>query len=209
MFAAVEAAEVEAKLAATPRCLFDSPACGLAWRAAEYAAWVEEYGNFGSGIRSHAWTVQITCPDEPTSRCQATVLSCSVRSDRYSDGEECRAATASPRDELLYRARASASAVTGKANPTAARTLPSRTRWITPGPAGATCRSSTRWPDDAKSNDRWWDATSSRCYPEGWLENGGPVRTHREKLRTRHHAGPATPYRGYDMGVPKPEPEDK
>jgi hypothetical protein len=40
-------------------------------------------------------------------------------------------------------------------------------------------------------------------FPAGWLEAGGPIRTEREPMGTRHVPG-RTPWGGYDMAVMKP-----
>jgi uncharacterized protein DUF6349 len=46
-----------------------------------------------------------------------------------------------------------------------------------------------------------WVAKINAVYPAGWLEGGGPIRTLRRPLETRHVEN-ATPYGGYDLGVP-------
>lgn len=43
-----------------------------------------------------------------------------------------------------------------------------------------------------------WIKRVGIAYPEGWLESGGPIRTARESMGTRHVPG-RTPFGGYDL----------
>lgn len=54
-------------------------------------------------------------------------------------------------------------------------------------------------PQERKQQTRWVEDVTS-AYPDGWLQAGGPVRTARGRMGTRHVPG-RTPFNGYDMGV--------
>jgi hypothetical protein len=71
--------------------------------------------------------------------------------------------------------------------------------------ARAMAQAVTRSPRDRKAHAQWLEATTA-VYPPGWLENGGPIRTWRKPMGTRHTTVAGTPF-GYDLGVLK-EPSD-
>jgi hypothetical protein len=55
------------------------------------------------------------------------------------------------------------------------------------------------------ATDRWIEAVND-CYPDGWLEAGGPIRTARGYYGTRHVPN-YTGFGGYDLcGEIEPEP---
>lgn len=188
-------------------CLFNSAIRGIAAREAEFEAWTAEHGNFGSMMRSHAWTMWITCPYEPTGRCQPTVLSADTRRwDSRDDMPAPECDCARIYDDLLYRGACTGctweGAPRGGENPAAEdacdhahpgwRELPAVPRvpenWSGYGKKAAQTR------------DRWL-ARVNEVYPAGWLEAGGPIRTARRSMEGRHV--PAhTPFGGYDMAIP-------
>ncbi len=63
---------------AVPR-LYASTTRGLQARLDEYTAWIDRHGRFGCVYRARAWHVDYTDPDQPTTHCQATVLTADLR----------------------------------------------------------------------------------------------------------------------------------
>lgn len=57
----------------------------------------------------------------------------------------------------------------------------------------------TSMPDERKKCSAWVEVVLQH-YPAGWLERGGPVRTARSRVGSRH-VSERTPHSGYDMGV--------
>lgn len=189
-------------------CLYDSPARGIAAREAEFAAWKEEHGRFGSAARSHAWHVSITHRESPTSRCQPTALSADTRAPdaryggaRYPVPCECQQVI----DSLMYRGACTGCDWEGESrtgeNPAAEdahdhawpgwRDLPT----VPKVPEWTTLQSKK----ERQARDRWL-AIVIPVHPPGWLEAGGPIRTLRQPMGTRHVPF-ATPWGGYDMAV--------
>jgi Family of unknown function (DUF6349) len=183
---------------ATPRCLYHSPARGPDARAEEFQAWQAEFGRAGSAFRAHAWTVNITCPDSPTDRCQPTVLSVDLRVPWDSFTGTMPACDCTRQDALAYRG--------------ACRKCP----WEGPQVASenlavedACGHAHPGWwdlptvparPDDTRDKLARWRAAVDAAYPAGWIANGGPFRTLRAANATRHcylaNLG------CYDLGVP-------
>jgi Family of unknown function (DUF6349) len=179
-----------------PLCLYDSPARGLRARGAEFAAWQEEHGRFGSALRAHAWRpVSFGDADAPTARCQASVLSADLRPDAsYPMACACTRA-----DALLYRGACRGCDYEGPPrdgeNPAAEDALDHAWPGWRDLPVVAPV------PGDPKVKARWTEDLR-QAYPVEWLEAAGPIRTWRTGLGTRHVPG-RTPWGGYDAGVPE------
>jgi hypothetical protein len=199
MFAEAEAAERQARLNRPARCLYGSPARGLAARAADLQAWCAEFGGDLVLVRSHAWAVHITCPPGPTPYCQATVLSAEAWPVRFAASPDC----GSQHDRLTYRGacRNPACCWEGPArdgeNPAAedacTHTFPG---WEDlPVVDGPPCE-----PDGNAATNRWLARVTAAC-PEGWIERGGPFRSWRGEHGHRHVPA-RTPWGGYDLAVP-------
>ena len=93
----------------------------------------------------------------------------------------------------------------------AVRTPPSRTPTTTPTPAGGTLPVVAALPsiDSPTGHERMigrWRATWEPLLPAGWLDRGGPIRTKRSPLGTRHVPGRA-PGGGYDLAADADERE--
>jgi hypothetical protein len=191
LFAAIE----DAKLEAPTLSIYGSPARGLVARAAEAAAWREEYGRFGYLARSHAWTVHITRPESPTERCQPTVLSADLRChcDRFDhDREPCCCV-----GELMYRGACRGCGWEGQPHDEENAAAEDACDHAWPGWAELPVVAGV--PEERKKRARWVE-TVTALYPVGWLEDGGPIRTSRSKSASRHVPG-RTPFGGYDLAV--------
>jgi hypothetical protein len=186
LFAVIEAA----KLDAPTMSIYGSPARGLAARAAEAAAWREQHGRFGYLGRSHAWTVQIMCPESPTERCQPTVLSADLRCDcdRFDrDREPCSCV-----GELMYRGACRGCDWEGQ--PHEAENAAAEDACDHAWPGWTDLPVVADVPEERKKRARWVESVTA-LYPPGWLEAGGPIRT---QYGTRHVPN-RTPFGGYDM----------
>jgi Family of unknown function (DUF6349) len=179
-----------------PLCLYRSQTRGLHARGAEFAAWQEEHGRFASVLRAHAWHPgAFGDADSPTSRCQASVLSVDLRPDAsYPMACDCTRANA-----LLYRGACRHCDFEGTPrdgeNPAAEDALDHAWPGWRDFPVVAPV------PGDPKAKPRW-TGELAQAYPPEWLEAGGPIRTWRQGLGTRHVPG-RTPWGGYDAGVPE------
>ena len=199
-------AEAARKAAAgRPRCLYHSAARGLAARTAEYETWVATYGNFGSLIRSHAWIVAITAPANPTELCRPTLLHAGLEGPHRwadpADWPECDCAAAIGGG--LYRGACTGCDWEGpeRRDQNAGVEDAHDHAW----PAWRDLPIVTRWPRERKAQARWLENVTD-AYPAGWLAAGGPVRTWREPMGTRHTTVAGAPF-GYDLGVLR-GPED-
>jgi hypothetical protein len=200
----------------TGPCLYSSPARGLAARLGEWELWVELYGHFGCGVDSHAWqpTMNVRDSDDPyLDRHDVFLLDCDLRRfglDQslplppcgHGGPEDCGVLGA-----LLYRSVCRKKGCDwegsehGRQNPAVEdgmdhawpgwRHLPPVPRlpdnWFGPSKAAAKSRAG-------------WEAKVNEVYPDGWLESGGPIRTVRRSMETRH-AEHTTPYGGYDLAL--------
>jgi hypothetical protein len=183
-----------------PLCLHYSAARGLPARIAEFAAWQAEHGSFGSMLRAHAWTPSMGgAPDSPADRCQAAVMSVDLRRHpRDGDrGLKCRCTAA---DAYLYRGACRCCDWEGVPRPgLEAENLAAEDALDHAWPGWRDLPAVVQKPDNPKSAPRWLERVTA-AYPAGWLEAGGPIRTWRQPLGTRHVPGYG-PFGGYDAGV--------
>lgn len=171
--------------------LYGSPTRGMSARAAEYQTWLAEHGSFGASGRSHAWTVQISCPDTATDRCQPSVLSADLRCN-CDRSEECCCVGA-----LLYRGACRGCEWEGEPRDRENAAAEDACDHAWPGWGAVPLVS----PVPEQRNKRAaWIARVTGLYPASWLEDGGPIRTQRAGAGTRHVPG-RTPFGGYDMAV--------
>ncbi|HKT03735.1 MAG TPA: DUF6349 family protein [Rugosimonospora sp.] len=173
----------------TAPSLYGSPARGLAARTAEMRAWRARHGNPNSIRRSHAWEVHITCPDTPTERCQPTVLSADLRCDCF---DECYCV-----GDLLYRGACRGCGWEGEPRDGENAAVEDACDHAWPGWRDLPVV--PRVPEDAKRHAAWAQRVAAR-YPANWLVDGGPIRTRRSGLGTRHVPG-RTPFGGYDLAA--------
>lgn len=194
MFAESEAAEREAIENSGP-CLFASPTRGFFNRANEFREWVATYGGFASLVgMPHAWVPGLTAPNWRTEVCRPTVLGvslgcrCFVRDCLCVGGLIHRGACLHCDWEGEVRTHCNAAVEDAHDHAWPGwRDLPVVTR--SPG------RSSS---EKGKAELRKWADGVNAVYPEGWLESGGPIRTHREPPGHRHVPN-ATGFGGYDL----------
>jgi len=203
----------ESKLAAPTPCLYRTgKARGLAARLAEFDAWKDEYGNWGSLRRSHAWTghslppgvvLHRTYEDMLLDRCEPAILAADL-SRRDSDPVPPCGCDG----PMLYRAACRGRGCTWEGperereNPAAEdgldhawpgwRDLPA-----VPGIPDVSSGTSAR---DRKTLAAWAEKVNA-VYPDGWLGAGGPIRTVRDSPRGGRHVPARTPYGGYDLAI--------
>lgn len=189
---AARAAERERKAANAPS-LFNSPARGMAARAAEFQAWRDEYGNFGSYIRSHAFEPVIPAPLERPGRCQPWVLSAHAPDDWTGGPGLAYIAVCRVCDEWEGPVR-------GDENTAVEDGLDHS--W----PGWRDLPVVEHKPFGDKQVAMWLKAVK-QVYPPGWIEACGPIRTWRTGLGTRSHH--AYEWGGYDVGVLAPEAGDE
>jgi Family of unknown function (DUF6349) len=191
----------ETQLVTVPACLYQSAARGLAARAADYADWQAKYGGFGSLVRSHAWTVPWCSPDEPTPRCQPTILDVNLRAPDWPlsapmPGCDCTTTV----DELLYRGACRNPDCNWEGDPVGEENRAVEDAADHAWPGWRDMPIIGQRPHDKKLEPRW-AAKAILLYPAGWLEAGGPIRTARTPGGIRHNWQYATPWGGYDIGV--------
>jgi hypothetical protein len=195
----------EEKLEAPALCLFGSPARGLAARVAEFDQWVAEHGNFGSVPRSHGWHAHsYDGTGDPSGRCQPAVMSADLRCDHmgFRDGPCCCVGN------LLERGACRGCDWEGEPRLTENAAAEDACDHAWPGWRDLpTVPKPPAWNGGTTQKERGvmdrWVARVNSVYPPGWLEAGGPVRTLREPVGTRHVPG-GTMFGGYDMAVPAP-----
>jgi hypothetical protein len=203
--AALAEAEPRTRAEAPVPSLYDSPTRGLAARIAEFEAWQDEHGTFASLADSHAWHAGLSHPTAPTDRCMPSVLLAEFRCLCVARaGRECMCV-----GDLMYRGACRhcewegtptdhESTASEDANDHAFpgwRDLPVVPRYPVGsfGPAQRE-RVAAKWLDTVRP-----------MLPAGWLEAGGPVRTKRCGVGTRHVPG-GTPCGGYDMAAGEDTP---
>jgi hypothetical protein len=185
----------EVTRASLPLCLYRSPARGPAARAAEFGAWKQEHGSFGSRLRAHAWVPDGFGDDvTPSPRCQATTLSVNLRpDDAYPLACRCTEAGA-----LLYRGACRHCDWEGpeqrRESPAAEDALDHA--W----PGWRVLPVLPPFPGTDKARPAWLEKATA-AYPAGWLEAGGPVRTQRTGQYDTRHVPCRGPFGGYDAGV--------
>jgi hypothetical protein len=188
-------AEASAEPEGGATCLYGSTARGLPARTAEVEAWRARYGNLNPNRRSHAWRVHITCPDQPTGRCQPTVLTADLRCDCL---DQCSCV-----GDLLYRGACRGCDWEGEPRDAENPAAEDACDHAWPGWRDLPVVSPV--PQDHKRHAAWAERVAPR-YPAHWLADGGPIRTKRSGFGTRHVPN-RTPFGGYDLAVVAPAAE--
>jgi hypothetical protein len=211
----------------TGKCLYDSPARGFASRVAEFALWRDAYGSFGCYGRSHAWrpgsvgfsVYRENLAEYLMDRCEPTVLDCDLRRDRHQDGTWDPVPPCGHDDQAETETRM----LRGLWYRGACRKI--ECDWEGPERSGENTAVEDgmdhawpgwrdlplvpRTPDLGGNPNPYgkprktldaWIATVNAAYPDGWLESGGPIRTLRRPMETRHVEA-ATPFGGYDLAA--------
>jgi hypothetical protein len=198
----------------TGPCLYASPVRGLAARLAEYDLWGQVFGRFASGCDSHAWRPTagagwaLSPADYQMDRHEPFLLDCDLRRDHWKDTPVPPCGHHGD-DWLIYRCVCRLPGCDWE-GPERARENPAVEDGMDHAwPGWRALPAVPRVPDyggnpntgTAKKQLAAWAAKVNAVYPEFWLENGGPIRTLRKPLETRH-VDRRTPYGGYDLGVP-------
>ena len=194
----VEAADAQRRFDEAP-AIFDTGTAGLRVRLEVFEAWVAKHGHFNCFLRSHGWHHATTCegPTEATARCMPAVLSADLRCGHHQQKCCCVGS-------LVYRAACTACDWEGDVRDNSAaagedahdhawpgwRALPLVPR---PPERGSHPRLQARLAD--------WLENVTSFYPAGWVEAGGPIRTDRARMGTRHVPN-ATGFGGWDMAAP-------
>jgi hypothetical protein len=184
-------------------CIYDSPVRGLAARIAEFEAWKAVHGTETARRRSHAWQVAICSSSATTEHCQPTILNCDLWL-----AEDRPAPPCGHRGDDLYRACCRRPDCLWEGRDFYSENLAAEDgmnhAW--PGWRDLPIVPDMPYMDGSpgtKANTRKmqrWAEQVNAVYPAGWLEAGGPIRTARTGLGTRH-VNDRTPYGGYDMAV--------
>lgn len=218
---------------ATGRCLYDSPAQGFAVRVAEFALWCDAYGSFGSYRRSHAWRTRSVHfhgrPDDVAryqlDRHEPVPLGCDLRRDRHRDGTwepvpSCGHDADAEVHPDLFRGLKYRGACRKTGCDWEGPVRDSENTAVEDGldhawPVWRDLPTVPRAPDlggnpnpygKARQTLDAWIAKVNAVYPAEWLESGGPIRTLRRPMETRH-VECHTPFGGYDAAAPM-EPEE-
>lgn len=197
LFAEIEAAEAELRLAQAPT-LFDTAERGVFARLEMFEQWVAEYGNFGCKRLSHGWRPTYTSfrgdRPEPTDRCRPILLDAELRCDHYGDSCLCVG-------DLLYRAACLHCTFEGTIRDCENAASEDAQDHCFPGwrdlPIVAQVPEYGSGASGKKAMTNWI-AKVETLYPTGWLQEGGPIRTRRTAPGTRH-VPLRTPFGGYDM----------
>lgn len=216
----------------TGKCLYDSPARGFAGRVLEFALWCEAYGSFASYYRSHAWRAEsVHFPaHDPGSlagyqldRHEPVPLACDLRRNRRRDGtwEPVPPCGHDPEAEttvrllhgLLYRGACRKTGCDWEGPVRDDENTAVEDGMDHAWPSWRDRPAVPRMPDlggnpnpygKARKTLDAWIAEVNAVYPDGWLESGGPIRTLRRPMETRH-VEHRTPYGGYDLAIPAGE----
>ncbi len=195
LFGDAEAARREQRAAQAP-CLFDLDQVGYFARLGMAEDWNRTYGDARSIGDAHAWTPCVTQTfnrAEPTPTCRPTILLADLRCEHYR--------TCSCVGDLLYRGACFACTWEGPAGDSENAAAEDAHDHAWPGwrdlplvPRRPEAGTSTK---QKTSMARWIDSVDD-LYPPGWLAAGGPIRTARAGVGTRHvpnHTG----FGGYDL----------
>ncbi len=184
--------------------LYDSPARGVHARETALAEWTALYGLFGSrSSRSHAWHTATTSPvtDVPTARCLPTLLTADLRCEHH--GEPCCCLGG-----LYYRGACLGCPWEGPVRDDENPAVEDAHDHTWPGwrdlPTVARRPDTGSGTSSARQRLTGWAKQVHAAYPAGWLASGGPIRTLRQAMGTRHvpaHTG----FGGYDLAVLRPE----
>ena len=212
----------------TGPCLYASGARGLAARFTEAELWGQAYGRHGLYGRAHLWhghsvyfhaygrDIAAAIAGFQLGRHEATVLICDLRrADRWDRQSQQRVPLPPPPcghdGDLLYRAVCRMPGCDWEGPEHPARVRPGENLAVEDGmdhawpgwrdlPVVARVPEHGGNPDTKKARQTLgaWAAKVNAVYPENWLEDGGPIRTQRSGLGTRH-VECSTPYGGWDL----------
>ena len=171
--------------------IYSTTARGYFQRLDAANAWTARYGNFDGHLRSHAWRPACGSPEGRyggEDQHRPGVLTADLLCHHYDT--ECACV-----GDIVFRGACLHCAWEGEVRDdenTAAEDAHDHA-W----PGWRDLPIVARRPENQKARPRWIDSVND-AYPAGWLESGGPIRTARGQLGTRHvpnHTGLG----GYDL----------
>lgn len=171
---------------------------GVFARLSAFIDWSHRFGRFNSLRRSHAWLPETNTIGydrlRPTDQCRPAVMHADLRCDHeYRDRCSCVG-------DLVYRAACLHCDWEGEvhAHENAAVEEAHDHSW--PGwrdlPVVATRPPAGNGAKEREAMAKWL-ATVTAAYPAGWLESGGPIRTHHDG----RHISNRTGFGGYDLAA--------
>ena len=186
----------QAQVELAPRIYAPPGVRGYWARVVAFDAWVEGHGHFDCFALSHGWHKAIPNhdPDAPTADCRPTTLAADLRCKHYR--QECFCVS-----DLLHRGACLSCDWEGPARDRESRAVEDAHDHAWPGWRHLPCVSSP--PERGTSAQQKkrtvsWEADVNDVYPAGWLHAGGPIRTMRNGMGTRHVPG-RTGHGGYDL----------
>lgn len=191
-------AQAAAERAAQP--IFASPAHSYASRVAAFAGWADQHGHFDCIRRSHGWHEEPAAADSPTDLCRPTTLVANLCCDH--DGLNCSCV-----GDLIWRGACRRGdwegPVRGDHNPAVEDAHDHAWPGLRTLPVVADRRPESGTAKPAVARMARWVDTVDELYPAGWLEAGGPIRTARGPLGTRH-VPDGTGFGGYELSANDP-----
>ena len=181
----------------TPTLFHDRDGTGYAYRCWAMDLWTEHYGHFDSIRASHGWRPPFSTTGYVRDQeyCQAEVLNASLDCDHYDDPCFCVGGR-------VHRGACSWCDWEGPTRTNETQAIEDAHDHAWPGWRDLPVL--PRWPDEGtgkkKGVDRahWW-ATARELYPEGWIEQGGPILTRRGVMGTHPIRGHFHPAGGWDI----------
>ena len=193
--AAAVAAEAQRRFDEAPS-MFGSSVRGFFARIVAAEAWSDEHGHFDCLRRSHAWRAEIGGgrSEQRTGVCRPITLTADLRCEHYRDDCSCIGG-------LVYRGACLHCDWEGPVRDDHNGAVEDAHDHAWPGWRALPCV--PRRPESGTSVERKtvmtrWAETINDAYPNGWLEDGGPIRTVRGEYGTRHVPG-HTGFGGYDL----------
>jgi hypothetical protein len=204
LFAEIETAARRERAASAPG-LFDLDQIGYFQRVARAEQWRAKFGDVRSIREAHAWVPcisQIFNDYKPTDRCLPTLLTADLRCDHYRLDCACLG-------DLLYRGACFGCRWEGPPRDRENRAVEDAHDHAWPGWRDLPIVPSPPEPGTSakqRATTASWAAHVDDVYPADWLKTGGPIRTRRAPLGTRH-VPHRTGFGGYDLcGAIEPEP---
>ena len=178
--------------AGTAPTLFADLSRGTFARRAAFHAWVKQYGTFGCIHRSHGWHPEEYgyTSVEPSGGCRPFLLAADLRCDHHSPDCCCIG-------DLVHRGACLACTWEGPIR--TSENLAAEDAHDHAWPGWRRLPIAPRRPrvSTKAAFGRWVDKVNA-TYPAGWLEAGGPIRTARQGIGTRHVPN-VTGFGGYDL----------
>lgn len=167
---------------------------GSRYRHWEFEEWCRQYGHMSSCRISHGWRVGMWNHVRERDYCMPIVMDADLRCDcdaRYAD-DPCLCL-----GDLMHRGACTLCDWEGPPHNDENLAAEDALDHAWPGWRDLPVVDPT--PDDKRKQAKWLQ-TLNVLYPEGWVEQGGPIKTWREWMGGRHVPN-RTPFGGYDVGI--------